>query len=72
MSDVKFLIEQKDSNKSLNSKGMVSVSKHSMDGKLIGTYTISPDGIYEALEFYSEYLSKQPFNAKLKNNSVSF
>lgn len=48
------------------------ITKRSSDGKLIGSFVISLDGIYEALEHYSEYLSKQPFNASLKNNSVSF
>jgi hypothetical protein len=49
-----------------------SITKNSSKGRLIGSFTISSDAIYEALEMYQEYLSKQPFNASLKNNSASF
>lgn len=36
------------------------------------TTYFSIDNICKAVKFYSEHLSKQPFNASLKDNSISF
>lgn len=54
------------------SDNQIDISKRSGDGKLIGSFAVGLSGVYEALDMYQEYLSKQPFNAELKNNSASF
>lgn len=59
-------------NLSFISQTQIDLSRHTSDGKLVGSYVISLDGVYEAIKMYHEYLSKQPLNASLKNNSASF
>ena len=67
MSNTKYDIEfSSDSN-------MVGVSSiENNDYSTRKTYYLSIGSVWDAVQFHSEHLSKQDFNASLKDNSISF
>ncbi|WP_157607976.1 hypothetical protein [Seonamhaeicola sp. S2-3] len=67
MSDIKHEIEFS------SNSNMVGVSRiENNDYSTRKTHYLSIGSIWDAVQFHSEHLSKQPFNASLKDNSISF